>query len=447
MSKRLTESGPSSHEGSTLENARLGTTTELGERGYYENVELGDYSYTGPFCFLQNAVVGKFANIAAAVRIGPTLHPMDRPTLHHFTYRPGHLRPGRRGRRGFLRLAGRQVANVGHDTWIGHGAIIMPGVEVGDGAVVGSGAVVTQGRAALRGRRRRPCPRGQGPLPGGPGRGDGADRLVGLAPRDPARAARRLPRAPRTSSRALRRRAPRVSRACCAREGLAKTFTVHQLGKRIRACEGVTIDVAAGRVRRHHRAIGLGQVDGPQAHLPQLPSPGGQRPLRLGALRARSTSSARPNAQIIYLRRREIGYVSQFLDLLPRTTARETRRAGGPRGRAWRPRPRAEEAERLLAHFELDEELCDSYASTFSGGEKLRLNIARAMVKQPRLLLLDEPTASLDEHSKGKVRELIEKLKAEGTTMLGIFHDLEFMEGLCDREYRMSQGSLSEGRP
>ena len=83
------------------------------------------------------------------------------------------------------------------------------------------------------------------------------------------------------------------------------------------------------------------------------------------------------------------------------------------------------------------------YPNTFSGGEKLRLNIAAAMVKKPRLLLLDEPTASLDNSSKQKVRDLIEQLKQEGTTMLGIFHDLEFMEGLCDREYNMQKGMMA----
>ena len=94
----------------------------------------------------------------------------------------------------------------------------------------------------------------------------------------------------------------------------------------------------------------------------------------------------------------------------------------------------------MLRHFDLDESLWELYPRTFSGGEKLRLNIAAAMIKRPRLLLLDEPTASLDNASKVKVRELIEVLKAEGTTMLGIFHDLEFMEGLCDREFNMQEG-------
>ena len=97
----------------------------------------------------------------------------------------------------------------------------------------------------------------------------------------------------------------------------------------------------------------------------------------------------------------------------------------------------------MLRHCVLDEELWELYPRTFSGGEKLRLNIAAAMIKRPRLLLLAEPTASLDDASKVKVRELIEQLKDQGTTMLGIFHDLAFMEGLCDHEFNMQQGVLA----
>ena len=68
-----------------------------------------------------------------------------------------------------------------------------------------------------------------------------------------------------------------------------------------------------------------------------------------------------------------------------------------------------------------------------------------ATVKKPRLLLLDEPTASLDQQSKLKGREIIEKLKANGTTLVGIFHDIEFMEGLCDKVYDMRAGKLLAG--
>ena len=75
--------------------------------------------------------------------------------------------------------------------------------------------------------------------------------------------------------------------------------------------------------------------------------------------------------------------MSQFINLVPRTTAMEALEQaalemGMPGARA------REEAERMLAHFELGEELWDSYASTFSGGEKLRLNVARAMVRHPQ---------------------------------------------------------------
>ena len=225
-------------------------------------------------------------------------------------------------------------------------------------------------------------------------------------------------------------------------EALGKTFTLHQLGKRIAACERIDMTIAAGEF------IGITGRSGSgkstilkliyRSYLPQRGAVW-YRSARFGLLDLFLASER----QVMYLRKHEIGYVSQFLNLVPRTTAREALEhaaleMGMTRGQA------REEAERMLRHFELGEELWDSYASTFSGGEKLRLNVARAMVKHPRLLLLDEPTASLDEHSKGRVRELLEKLKAEGTTILGIFHDLQFMDGLCDREYSMSLGSFRE---
>lgn len=148
--------------------------------------------------------------------------------------------------------------------------------------------------------------------------------------------------------------------------------------------------------------------------------------------------------QMLHLRKYEIGYVSQFLNVMPRTTCRQLvtnalLEMGSTEDVA------GEEAEKALAHFEIDPKLWDSYPNTFSGGEKLRLNIAMATVKQPRLLLLDEPTASLDQQSKMKVREIIEKLKLNGTTLVGIFHDIEFMEGLCDKVYDMQTRKMTVG--
>ncbi|MEF2292527.1 phosphonate C-P lyase system protein PhnL [Virgibacillus dokdonensis] len=151
--------------------------------------------------------------------------------------------------------------------------------------------------------------------------------------------------------------------------------------------------------------------------------------------------------EILYLRKHEIGYVSQFLNVMPRTTSRELVEKALLEMGATEQAAKIE-AEKALTHFELDPKLWDHYPNTFSGGEKLRLNIAMATVKKPRLLLLDEPTASLDQQSKIKVREIIEKLKASGTTLVGIFHDIEFMDGLCDHVFDMQfsqDKSVKEG--
>jgi phosphonate metabolim protein, transferase hexapeptide repeat family len=111
---------------------------------YMENVKLGDFSYTSEYCITQNADIGKFANIAAMVRIGPPDHPMERPSLHHFTYRRIKYGFASTDDEEFFNWRAKQKIFIGHDTWIGHGAIIMPGVKIGHGAVVGAGAVVTK---------------------------------------------------------------------------------------------------------------------------------------------------------------------------------------------------------------------------------------------------------------------------------------------------------------
>lgn len=125
-------------------NTVFGRFTGVGKHSFLENVRLADYSYVMEFCYLQNAEVGKFANIAAMVRIGPTDHPLDRPTLHHFTYRPGMYGFAEADDEHFFNRRKKRKTYLGHDTWIGHGAIIMPEVTVGNGAVVGSGAIVTK---------------------------------------------------------------------------------------------------------------------------------------------------------------------------------------------------------------------------------------------------------------------------------------------------------------
>jgi phosphonate metabolism protein (transferase hexapeptide repeat family) len=142
--KKVLTGEPLIGESCKLANTKLGQFTEVGIFNFCENVILDDYSYTGQFCFLQNVEVGKFANIAAMVRIGPTNHPMERPTLHHFTYRREMYGFDNKDDDEFFKARESRKTFIGHDTWIGHGVIIMPGVKIGNGAIVGSGSVVTK---------------------------------------------------------------------------------------------------------------------------------------------------------------------------------------------------------------------------------------------------------------------------------------------------------------
>jgi alpha-D-ribose 1-methylphosphonate 5-triphosphate synthase subunit PhnL len=219
---------------------------------------------------------------------------------------------------------------------------------------------------------------------------------------------------------------------------LSKAFTIHQFNKVISGCRNVSFSVDP----QHFVGITGRSGSGKSTILKliyrtYLPQEGSI--LYTSAAGDTVDLTTLDERSVLELRKSEIGYVSQFLQVVPRTTARQiVEHAVLERGAE--PGVAEAEAQEMLAHFELDRSLWDNYPNTFSGGEKLRLNLAQAMVRRPRLLLLDEPTASLDAHAKAKVREIIERLKSEGTTMLGIFHDIEFMQGLCDHEYSMEAG-------
>ncbi|MCL1950279.1 MAG: chloramphenicol acetyltransferase [Turicibacter sp.] len=141
--KKLSQE-PFIHDGCEIVESTFGAYTEMGAFNVIENSHIGDYAYTGPNCFVQNTQVGKFANIAAHVRIGPTDHPMERPTQHHFTYRRKMYGFDEVDDVSFFEARKQRVTTIGHDAWIGHGAIIMPGVTIGNGAVVGAGSIVTK---------------------------------------------------------------------------------------------------------------------------------------------------------------------------------------------------------------------------------------------------------------------------------------------------------------
>jgi phosphonate metabolism protein (transferase hexapeptide repeat family) len=135
---------PMIHASAIVKRSRMGPWTVFGPRCRMLDSDFRDYAYATQDCDIYNADIGKFCNIAAAVRINPTNHPMWRASQHHFTYRSvsHHLGEDDDAEIFGWRRAHRVV--VGPDVWIGHGAIIMPGGNVGAGAVIGAGAVVTR---------------------------------------------------------------------------------------------------------------------------------------------------------------------------------------------------------------------------------------------------------------------------------------------------------------
>ena len=143
-------------------------------------------------------------------------------------------------------------------------------------------------------------------------------------------------------------------------------------------------------------------------------------------------------SEILNLRKSEIGYVSQFLQILPRVSAvdvvSEQLIFKGESEIASR-----EKAKDLLSYLSIREELFDLSPLTFSGGEQQRVNIAKGIIAPKSLLLLDEPTASLDKTNTMKVVEKLKDLKKQGVAMVGIFHDLEAMKIISDRIYELER--------
>jgi phosphonate metabolism protein (transferase hexapeptide repeat family) len=135
---------PFIHPTAKVHDSVLGRYTEVGAGCSISHSSMGDYSYCVGGTQIAYSTIGKFSNIAAHVRIYASMHPMDRASLHHFTYRSAQYFEGEDDDQSFFDWRESTPISIGHDTWIGHGAVIMPGVTVGNGAVIGSNAVVTR---------------------------------------------------------------------------------------------------------------------------------------------------------------------------------------------------------------------------------------------------------------------------------------------------------------
>lgn len=135
---------PFIHPDCEIRGSSFGAYVEIGKGSRLNNAVFGDYSYCDRYADIANAQIGKFANIAAFSRIGPTDHPMAQASLHHFLYRSDDYWEDAERDEAFFAHRHARLAHIGHDTWIGHNAVIKPEVTIGHGAVVAAGAVVTK---------------------------------------------------------------------------------------------------------------------------------------------------------------------------------------------------------------------------------------------------------------------------------------------------------------
>jgi len=140
--------------------------------------------------------------------------------------------------------------------------------------------------------------------------------------------------------------------------------------------------------------------------------------------------------KVIEIRRRTVGFVSQFLRAIPRVPAldvvAEPLLARGGEAAAAR-----EAAAAMLARLNIPQRLWNLAPATFSGGEQQRVNIARSFVANFPILLLDEPTASLDPDNRNIVVDLILEARGRGTGIIGIFHDVDVRRAVATEELRM----------
>lgn len=141
---KLSPTEPFVHPGCKIVDSTFGAWCEVGEGSRVLQSTFLDYAYCDRLSDIANTTVGKFANIAAMTRIGPTDHPMEHASLHHFLYRSASYWDDVQDDAVFMAHRASRRTVIGPDTWLGHGAIVKPEVTIGAGAIVASGAVVTR---------------------------------------------------------------------------------------------------------------------------------------------------------------------------------------------------------------------------------------------------------------------------------------------------------------
>jgi alpha-D-ribose 1-methylphosphonate 5-triphosphate synthase subunit PhnL len=218
--------------------------------------------------------------------------------------------------------------------------------------------------------------------------------------------------------------------------GLGKEFTLHtQGGVRILVFSGLDMEVNAGECVCLYGPSGSGKSTLLRSlYANYKPTTGRVEVAHDGSMV--DLGEAEP-WRINEIRRHTLGYVSQFLRVIPRVPALDVvaepaRLVGVPAEEA------LDRARALLTRLNIPERLWQLAPATFSGGEQQRVNIARGFCVDYPVLLLDEPTASLDAGNRQVVIELINEAKARGAAIVGIFHDAEVREAVADRLFEVT---------
>ena len=208
---------------------------------------------------------------------------------------------------------------------------------------------------------------------------------------------------------------------------VAKDFILHlQGGLRLPVVQGVNFALGAGECAVLGGPSGAGKSSILKMIYGNYRCETGSIGVRYGHEMVDVTTASVRRLQ--QLRRDAMAYVSQFLRVIPRVGALDiVAAAAGPVPDA------RDRAGALLSRLNLPERLWNLPPATFSGGEQQRVNIARGFIADRPLLLLDEPTASLDAANRAVVIELIAEKKRTGTAVLGIFHDAQVRDAVADQ--------------
>ena len=222
-------------------------------------------------------------------------------------------------------------------------------------------------------------------------------------------------------------------------EGLSKTFRMYHLDSMLHAFAGISFDLHEGEFLLLKGRNGAGKSTLLRtlwrSYLPVAGHIWYQS--KLGPIDLARAA----DVDIALLRRQEIGFVTQFLNARPRVAAQDIV-AEPLRLAGYAPDEALEQARHWLGEFGVRPELWRAYPSTFSGGEQQKVNLARALILPQRLLLLDEPTASLDIGARSALVRRLADLKAGGVAIIGVFHHPGDVADLIDREIDLATHSV-----